>query len=493
MTTTIHQNVLHVQMAQGISLAALNAHAADHDAHGVLLDADIPAAIARDAEVTAALQAHADLQTVHGLTASYIGAMGAADSPNALNPWLTVSGAANLTAVAGLTKSSGVAGAFNSFDWVMWTVGSPADTRSHLIKIPAETTPGYYIVVNRDIDFAPGEPDRQFSIGWNRTGIAGLCEDTSKPSLAWVIEQYQVTADPADLYHECYVEYSNPGGVGAGGHRTYHSVIQQSTGRITRNYVTGDFDVILNADSTIAVHLGETSSYFTKPVGILGSSDVVQLLVKGNSTQTNYIFQIQDSSGGGLFNFTASGRFAYNALSHPTDQVWAFDYTLQSSASGADVAMLGLRFSVIRDNGGPAFSWTDGINATVLVRGLTADANSRYSYAGHFELAAQANSGRSATISVNANVIESRLTKMGGGGTEAFAAPHGIDIGDMGGTGSYTPAAVYIAAQTTPTSGAPYAIQSISGRVLLGGLPTSDAGLAAGELWRNGTAINIVA
>lgn len=63
-----------IEHVNGVSLAAVNAavdnavdtHAADHDAHGPLVDADIPVTIARDDEVAAAIAAHAGANDPHG-------------------------------------------------------------------------------------------------------------------------------------------------------------------------------------------------------------------------------------------------------------------------------------------------------------------------------------------------------------------------------------------------------------------------------------------
>lgn len=217
---------------------------------------------------------------------------------------------------------------------------------------------------------------------------------------------------------------------------------------------------------------------------------VNQTGANATSTQTTYSGYFSNTKTGtsatnvGLFTTATGGstNLALHALGGIRLETTASNYVAVKSTSGAEWFNFDNARVVYLNSAGSSDRITP-TSGTLAFLAANATAIDHYTFTGSNALTATSGTARMMVLSKGITVSS---------GTTTFTALDVTGTYNITG-GTLTVNGIKYAPTLTSMTGAThYFINAASGRVLLGGLPTSSAGLATGEIWNNSGVINIV-
>lgn len=416
-------------------------------AHAVnIVNADVdPAAAIAESKLALNFPTHAPLATP---VAPNLGGTGIA---NAAGSTLTLGAATSITgggtvALGGFTLSvpatgtAALLGVANVFT-VKQTIGVHGVSDGEQILASSQRAGDFGSGISQG-NFA-GHMDPVMFHGYNPPNASGFV--AAEQSIYTGYEGYYWVGAP-NQYVEWYVSWRNANGVLNG--RSFQTSVELNSGHVITSINGDELAFAAGAGTPLYFQVLTSIGTWSIPVYVVGASDAIQLLAKGNAVQANDIFQVQDSLGNAFFGIGGNGVILHTTF--PTG-VAAWTSYQQNTRATTSTYATSASFATYRDGAGPAFSWTEGMEVTAALRALAVDANTRYLYGGIFTVEVDSNFGKTSSVSVQAYALQAQLV-LGAGGTNVVGTAHGVHIGNFGGTGVFNGAGLYIESQTTATT-----------------------------------------
>jgi hypothetical protein len=444
---------------------------------GALADADIPAAVARDSEVTTAIGTHNSLATAHGLTADISAALAAAANPSAANPLVTATQTAVSWTGTHRFPTLGVGDNVAATDLVSLYASDSVSNNHFNIQTTGYAAPtgntafgiyGVYSVLALTAAHNIGNMANIKAL--NRHNATG---GTIGTMIGFHTYPYMMGATGAGAVTALY-DFLIGMPVRDSGNlvdiATHYGIRIENLGdtRTTTGYAIS-IENQTGSGTNYAIVTGSGLNRLGDQLDIIGSADRPQLIVRSNGTQSNYLAEFYNASS--QRNLYIASDLSINMTG--TRAAAAFTSTLNTTTDG----LQGNTFSIRKDGGsGELF----GIN--LEMQNNSASYATIYGLTVNMRTLSTANLAQGDEIALNAQY-----------GTGRILAHNGLHINtpSLGGGGQIDVVkAINVEAQTTGVLN--YAIYTAGGRVHFGSLPTSAAGLAAGDVWSNGGVLTIV-